>query len=117
MADTNGNGKIEYDEPSRLSTSSEDFRTCALKRNSPSQSIKVWGGYVDGNEYCEGSNWIKNTDDDGKGRDPKDGDLLNAGTAIDVTTRENSLKKNTPSKSDDNWTGYNRAHPYNSGTA
>jgi len=109
---------LDIDTPSRLSESSEDFRTCSLAKNSPSLAKDKWGGYIKGNEYCGGSNWTIANDGDGKGRDPDDGDQQNPeiGTRKDVSMRNCLTGKNTPTKADDGWTGYNCANQYCAGS-
>ena len=115
MADKN---KLDIDTPSRLSESSADFRTCSIAKNSASLSKDTWGGYTPGNEYCEGSNWTIAGDGDGKGRDPSDGDQQNPeiGNPIDKEMRTCLLAKNTPSVSDDGWSGYTPGSQYCAGS-
>jgi len=115
MADNNN---LDINTPSRISTTSEEYRKCSLAKNSPSLSKDEWGGYICGKEYCEGSNWTISNDGDGKGRDPDDGNQQNPniGTKKDVGMRTCLLAKNTPSKSDDGWTGYNCGNQYCAGS-
>jgi len=87
MADTNKNGKIDYDESSRLLTLSEGYRDCSMAFNA--------NGYTPGKEYCKGHEDTI-ADGDCKGRDPQDGDQQNPsiGTNKDVDMRECLIAKN-----------------------
>jgi hypothetical protein len=110
MADTNKNGQTDYDETSRLLINSEAFRTCSMAFNS--------AGYTPSNEYVALHHDTIANDGDGKGRDPKDGDQQNPniGTPKDVSMRKCLTAKNTPTKADDGWTGYNCAQQYCAGS-
>jgi hypothetical protein len=109
MADTNKNGQTDYDETSRLLINSEAFRTCSMAFNS--------AGYTPNNEYIA-LHEDTIADGDCKGRDPKDGNQLSQdiGTDKDVSMRKCLTAKNTPTKADDGWTGYNCAQQYCAGS-
>lgn len=81
MADTNKNGQIDYDETSRLLSSSEDFRNCSIAKNGAL--------YTPGDEYNRKSSYIISCDGDGRGRDPQSGDQNDAeiGTTCDQVCR------------------------------
>lgn len=112
MADKN----YDIDTPSRLSKNSADFYKCSIAKNSPSTSKENWSGYIPGSEYLPGTPDTI-SDGDNRGRDPES---LSAdatiGTNIDISTRECSIAKNTPSLSDDGWGGYNCASQYCAGS-
>ena len=114
MADENN---LDIGTPSRLSENSADFRICSIAKNSSALAKDKWGGYTPGNEYCAG---IPDTQSDGdnRGRDPQDGNQqsLDIGTKTDIAMRQCLMAKNTPTKADDNWTGYNRGNQYCAGS-
>ena len=114
MADTNKNGETDYTEASRLTISSEEFRKCSVAKNSPSVANEGWSGYVPGNEYCAGTPDTQ-SDGDNRGRDPEE-DGGSIGTKDDIVMRNRLMAKNTPSVSDDGWSGYTPGSQYCAGS-
>ena len=50
--------------------------------------------YIKGDEYSSDSPYIVNQDGDGRGRDPQDEDINNAGTELDIKERNCMLARN-----------------------